>query len=178
VDILPVLEENQMSPQAKEHLAGVKKKIGKVPNGYAVTAHSPIALDAFLSSRKKLRQGQFNAQETEAIALVTAQELKCSYCLAGHTLVAKMARIPEDETLRLRKGESENPKFAALAALAQDIVRTQGRPSDDRIQVFFNAGYSREALVELIAHIAINYFTAYLNKVARTPSEYPPAKEI
>ena len=40
-------------------------------------------------------------------------------------------------------------------------------------QAFFAAGYGPDAVVEVVANVALNVFTNYLNNVARTTVDFP-----
>jgi len=175
---IEVLKYEQMGPEAQEALSGVKKKLGKIPNAYGVMAQSPATLKAYFSFRRHLSQGVLSQQEREAIALVIAQATDCLYCLASHTVIAKMQGIPETEIMLLRKAKSGDPKLAALVKLAKDIYINHGHPSQENITAFFKAGYDQSALVEVIAQVSLNVFTGFLNKTAKIPVDYPVVQKI
>lgn len=175
---IEVLNQNNVQPEAKEILDNIKAKIGRVPNVYAVLAHSPRALQGFLQFRDKLNQGEFSPKEIEAIALVVSQETDCMYCLAAHSAIAKMQGIPAEEILRLRKASSSDAKVAALAVLTRDIIVSRGNPAEPSLKAFFDAGYSKAALVELLAQISLNIFTTYFNKIAQPPVDFPAVAKL
>ncbi len=174
---LEVIRYDNMSPEARESVAGIKKKLGKIPNIYGVMAHSPAAVKAFLLFKDTLGAGQLSPREAEAIALVTAQETDCLYCLAAHTVISKMQGMTEEEIMDIRKAQSPDPKVDALARLTRDIISSDGNPSEENMRAFYEAGYSKGALVELVAQIALNIFTSYFNKIAQTPVDYPGVKK-
>ena len=175
---LKVLKYEEASPEAREILDAIKKKIGKIPNIYAAVVNSPVALKALLTYGEILSKGGFSAKEIEAINLSVAQENDCRYCLEAHTAIAKAQGFSEEETVQLRKADIADPKLKALTLLAKEIVKTQGRPSQELIDGFYAVGYNRAALVELIAVVSKNIFTNYFNHIANTPSDFPPAKEL
>jgi len=175
---LRVLDYEHMAPEAKKSIEKLKARLGKIPNGYAVMAHSSVALKAYMSFQSELTRGALTPQEIEAVALVITQAMDCLYCIAGHTVVAKIRKIPEEDIIHLRRGKSDDPKLNALVCLAKDIHLTQGHPHQENIDAFFAAGYTESALVELIAQIALNVYTSMLNKVARTPLDFPKAEKI
>ena len=166
------------SPETKEIFDDIKKKFGKVPNIYATVAHSPVVLRAFLEYGSALKSGELNAKEAEAVALSLAEDNECHYCLAAHTAVAKMSGLSEEETLQLRSGTSGEEKLHAVAALAKEISESRGRPSHESLEAFFAAGYSKAALVELIALVSLNIFTNYFNHIAETEIDFPAYKEL
>ncbi|MCH8029482.1 MAG: carboxymuconolactone decarboxylase family protein, partial [Candidatus Dadabacteria bacterium] len=162
----------------QEIFDALKKKIGMVPNLYATAANSPAALKGILAFGDSLRRGEFSKKEIEAVALAISQENGCEYCLAAHTAVGKMVGFSEDETLALRDGSIGDTKLNALTKLAKNITVTAGYPSQELIAGFFEVGYTKAALVELIGHVALNVFNNYLNHIADTPIDFPEAKKL
>ncbi len=168
----------EAAPEVRELLDGIKKKLRRIPNVYAMIARSPVALKAFLEYGETLKKGELGPQELEAVALSIAQVNRCDYCLAAHTAIAKMSGLSEEDTWQLRTGTSRDVKLKAAAALAKDIVETQGRPSREKVDAFFAAGYSQAALVELIALVSLNIFTNYFNHIAETEVDFPGYKQL
>lgn len=175
---LDILAYEQAPPSSQEILDSLRKKIGKVPNIFWAVAHSPVALKGFLTYKEILGKGEFSAKEVEAIDLAVSQVNGCDYCLAAHTAIAKAKGFSEEDTLDLRKANIADPKLKALTFLAKEIVETKGRPGQEAIDGFYAAGYSKGALVELIANISKNIFTNYFNHIAETEMDFPPAKPL
>ena len=96
----------------------VKASLGMVPNLFATLAHSPVALDGYLSLSKTLSRGRLSARQREIVALTVAQENECRYCLSAHTALANAAGITEAEALKARAGDGEDPLERALASFA------------------------------------------------------------
>ncbi len=170
---LEVLTREQVAPETQEVFDALKGKIGMVPNLYATYANSHVALTATLALDETLKSGEFNGKEVETIALAVAEANSCEYCLAAHTAIGKMVGFSEEETLDLRTGEIADEKLSALAVLAREITITRGRPEQQFIDSFINAGYSRKALVELIGFVAQNTFNNYVNNIAGTEVDFP-----
>jgi len=175
---LDVLKEEQTPPEVQEIFRGLKKKIGMVPNLYKVEANSPVAFKAFLDLGSRLEGGFFSPKEVQAIYLATSQSNECTYCLAAHTALGKMAGFSEEETLELRTATIQDEKLRALTGLAKEITQTKGHPGQERINEFFRAGYGQQALVELVGMIAFKTFSNYLNHIADTPIDFPEARDL
>lgn len=175
---LEMIQYEKASPEVKKLFDTMKSKMGKVPNIYAAMANSPVALQAVLDFGAALRKGEFNAKESEAIALSVAQQNKCQYCLAAHTMISKGAGLNDKDILDLRQAKSSDPKLAAIALLAKEIVATNGYPRKATVDVFFTAGYSKGALVELVGLVALNVLTNYFNHVADTDIDFPVVAEL
>ena len=77
--------------------------------------------------------------------------------------------------LRL-KGQSSDPKLAALLTFANAVVKKQGLVSDGDLATVRDAGYDDGAIAEVTAHVAANIFTNYINHVAQTEIDFPVVK--
>ena len=153
----------------------LKSKIGMVPNLYATAANSPVSLKAILEYGETLGGGSFSNREIEAIALAVSEANACDYCLAAHTALGKMHGFTEDQTIEIRTNTVKDSKLEALTTLARSITLTRGRPESQLVDRFFEAGYSKAALVELLGFVAVNTFNNYLNNIAGTTIDFPAA---
>jgi AhpD family alkylhydroperoxidase len=83
-----------------ELFAGLKAKLGKVPNAYdAIGSNSPVALEAILDFDGALAASSLARKEIEVIKLAVSEAAGCDYCLAAHTLMGKMAGLSQDAML-------------------------------------------------------------------------------
>jgi len=175
---LEILSQEQVGPEVQEIFQGLKKKIGMVPNLYGVQANSPVAFKAFLELGSAMEGGFFSPKEVQAIYLVVSQTNECNYCLAAHTALGKMVGFSEEETLDLRTGSIEDQKLRALTTLAKEITLHKGHPNEKHLENFFEVGFGKQALVELIGLVAFKTFSNYLNHIADTPIDFPQAKDL
>ena len=176
--ILNALKSSEVPSAVQETFAQLNKKLGKVPNIYATMAHSPATLKGMLQLGQTLKEGELTLKDTEAVALVMAQQNDCDYCLAAHSLIGKSVGYSDDEVVAIRKGQPADKKIKALSDLVAEILRTQGRPAKKLVDAFFAAGYGKSALVELIALVAYNIFTNYFNHIIGTEIDFPRAKSL
>ncbi|MBF0386197.1 MAG: carboxymuconolactone decarboxylase family protein [Candidatus Omnitrophica bacterium] len=167
------LKEKEGNQQAQEILNNVKAKIGMVPNIYAAMANSPSALKALLNFRETLGKGSLSAKEIEVIALAAAEENECEYCLCAHSAIGKSVGLSEEQIKEIRSNKSKDTKISALSELTREIVKTKGNPAKAKLDLFFKAGYSPEALIDLIAFIALNIYTNYFNHIFETDIDFP-----
>jgi len=163
---------------ANEEVKGIYKKLtdemGTVLNIFKGMANSPAAFKAFLSFHNELQKGELAAAEREVIALTTAQLNDCQYCLAAHTSIAESVGISRDEAFKIRKGEPLDSKHLALANFAREVIETNGLIIDDTLSAIREAGYSDGQIVEIIACIALNFFTNIFNHVNDTELDFSP----
>ena len=161
---------------AQPHLNALKAKLGKAPNLYLLTSNSPAALEGLLSLSGALSNGALDAATRERIALAVANVNGCDYCNSAHTFIAKnIAKLSDDEIAKNREGRSSDAKADAAVRLARQIALTRGEASAADIENAKKAGLSDAELVEVVAHVALNSFTNYLNHVFETTVDFPLA---
>jgi uncharacterized peroxidase-related enzyme len=149
-------------------LEGVQKKIGFLPNVFQVLAHAPAVLTHYVQSSAALGKTSLSAQEKESISLATSQVNGCDYCLAAHTFFAGKTGFSHQEILSAREGKLDN-----YALLARQITETRGHLSSEQIAVARAAGIDDAKIIEVIAHVASQTLTNYLNNVALTDIDFP-----
>lgn len=168
---------DEVSDQNKQIFDDLESKLGFVPNIYATYAysdHAPGRYLAFANGKTSL-----NNKEKEVINLVVSQVNGCSYCQAAHTALGKMNGFSEEQTVELRQGKASfNEKFDALAKLTKAIAENSGNIPDDILENFFNAGYTKENLIDVIVNIGEKATTNYLHNVTKIPVDFPAAPEL
>jgi AhpD family alkylhydroperoxidase len=90
---LKAIDPSAATGKAKELLDAVKGKLGIVPNMTKVMATSPVVLESYLGFSGALAGGLLDAKTREELALLTAQENGCDYCLSAHTAIGKMVGL-------------------------------------------------------------------------------------
>lgn len=159
---------------AQPLLEAVKKMLGSVPNLFRITANSPAALEGYLGLNGGLARGSLDAPTRERIALAVAQTNGCDYCLAAHTyLGTHVAKLDEAEIAANRAGKSQDEKAEAAIRFATALVNARGHVSDADVSAIKAAGYSEAEIVEIVAHVALNTLTNYLNSALDTPIDFP-----
>jgi AhpD family alkylhydroperoxidase len=157
---------------AKETLTSVKKAFGTIPNLQAVMAESPELLKAQQALWALFDQTSFDALEKQVVYLTTIYENECSYCMAGHTMLAKMQHLPEDVVTAIREGRPiADAKLQALRSFTSKMVTSRGWASEADVAVFLAAGYTQKNVLEVILGIATKVTMNYVNHVAGTPND-------
>ncbi len=155
-------------------LEAVKKQLGSVPNLFRVVSNSPAALEGYLGLNSALSKGALDAKTRERIALTVAERNSCGYCLSAHTYIGKnIAKLEQKELSANRAAKSSDPKAEAALRFVAEILATRGHVSDDALAKVRSAGYGDPELIEIVAHVALNTLTNYVNSVARTEIDFP-----
>lgn len=164
---------------SQDLLEGVRKQLGTVPNMFRTFAHSPAALEGYLGLSSALARGSLDAATRERIALAVAEINGCGYCLAAHSYLGKNhAKLSESEIESNRRATSADAKAAVAVAFAARVVETRGQVGFPDIQAVRTAGFHDAEIVEIVAHVALNTLTNYLNKVAETAIDFPAAPAL
>lgn len=168
---VPTREE--VTPANQEIFDNLKKSLGFVPNLYATIAYSNNGLPRFLAYQNA--RTSLNNREKEAVNLVVSQINGCIYCLSAHTVIGKMNGFTDEQVLDLRRGKSDNPKLNALVQLAADITNNKGRINDSLLAGFYEQGYNKENLVDVILLISDKTVMNYLHNLTQIPVDFPVA---
>lgn len=159
---------------AQPLLEAVKKQLGSAPNLFRITATSPAALEGYLSLNGALAKGALDAATRERIALAVAEVNGCRYCLAAHTYLGKnVAKLGDAEIAANRNGRSSDPKADAAVSFARKVTLDRGAVTDADFARVRGAGYSDAEIVEIVAHVALNTLTNYINEVFGTEVDFP-----
>ena len=159
---------------ARPLLEGVKKQIGSAPNLFRLVANSPAALEGFLGLSGALAKGALPAATRERIALAVAEINGCGYCLAAHTYIGKnVARLDDGEIAANRAGTSNDAKADVAVRFAAKIAKDRGQVGAEDVDDVKAAGYSDAEIVEIVAHVALNTLTNYVNEVLDTEVDFP-----
>jgi AhpD family alkylhydroperoxidase len=123
-----------------------------------------------------LGAGTIDAKLGEKIAVAVADRDACAYCLAAHTLLGKNAGASGQDMADAQAGDSDDPKTAAALAFALKLVEHRGQVADADIEALRAAGFDDVQIVEIIAHVALNLFTNYVNIALDVPVDFPSVK--
>lgn len=158
---------------ARATLDAIEKQLGTVPNLFRLLANSPAALQAYTGLQGALGK-TLDLKTRERIALAVAQVNGCDYCLSAHTYLGhNLAKLGTEEIALNRRGHSADARADAVVNFAAAVARERGHVADADIEAVRRAGFSDAQIVEVVALVAENSFTNFLNEVARTEIDFP-----
>lgn len=164
----------QLAPAASQPLlAQVHKAFGATPNMFKAVANSPVALQSMWAAFGALGQGTIGAKLGEQIAVAIANRNRCEYCLAAHTVLGQNAGASAADMAAAQVGQSSDPKTAAALAFALKVVEQRAQLSDADVANLHEVGFQDEQVVEILAHVALNLFTNYVNVALDIPVDFP-----
>lgn len=170
---IPLVTTGTAPAASQPLLAAIDRAFGATPNMFRAVAHSPAALASMWGSFGALGRGVLPAQLGEKVAVAIADHNGCHYCLAAHTALGRKAGASAAEMSEAQAGRSADPRTAAALAFALAVVERRGAAGDADVASLRAAGYDDEAIVELLAHVALNLFTNYVNVALGVPLDFP-----
>jgi len=170
---IETVEMERVVGPAKALLDEVNKGFGMVPNLMRTLAHSPAALQAYMTFLKTLGGGKLSGALREQIAITVANENACQYCAAGHTALGKRFGLDAAELRRNLEGESTDPKVEAALQFAQAVVARRGQVTDKQLECVRQAGYGDGEIVEIIGTVVLTIFSNYVVHVADIELDFP-----
>jgi alkylhydroperoxidase family enzyme len=142
---------------------------GQLPNFLGVLAGSPAALRGYTRFRGELRHGSLELQTLERIALAVAEHHRSEPGIAIHTRTARQAGLGIDEVSLAREWESSDAREAALLRFLKPLVAQRGKAPQHLHEEAREAGWSDEQLIEAIAVLGLECFTAMVNVAGEIP---------
>ena len=168
-----LVKPTEASGDVKGTLEHIQRAFGVVPAMFQAVANSDVALKSMWGSFGALAGGKLSAVVKEQLAVAIADRNACEYCLAAHTALGRKAGASAQEMSAAQRGKSDDPRTAAALAFALKLVDARGQISEEDFRALRAAGYDDEAVVEIIAHVALNLFTNYINVALQVPVDFP-----
>jgi len=150
-------------------LKGAMASGGQLPNFLGVLAGSPAALRGYARFRSELRRGTLPLATLERIALAVAGHHGSEPGLKLHARTARDAGLTIDEVARAREFDSADAREAALLHYLEPLVREGTQPPLHLHEEAREEGWSDEQLLEAIAYVALESFTAMINVAGDVP---------
>jgi uncharacterized peroxidase-related enzyme len=165
------LHDMTTAPAASaEILDSVQKSWGLVPNLHRVLAESPAALEAYATLWGIAEKTGFTPQERNLVYIAIIYENECTYCMAGHTNLSRVAKVEPEAISAVREGRPiADPKLEALRRFAAIVTRNRGVVSESDVSTFKAAGYDNRAVLDVLVLAATKLISNYTNHLAQTP---------
>lgn len=168
-----LVEPAAASGEAAALLKEINQAFGTTPNMFRAVANSPAALKSMWGTFGALGQGRIGPKLGEQIAVAIADRNHCQYCLSAHTALGRKAGASAEEMADAQAGRSADPRTAAALTFALKVVENRAQVSDAEVQRLRDAGFDDSEIVEILAHVALNLFTNYVNVALDVPLDFP-----
>ncbi len=167
------LDTTQAPAASQGLLQQIHQAFGATPNMFKAVSNSPAALQSMWAAFGALSSGTLGAKLGEQIAVAIANRNRCEYCLAAHTVLGKNAGATAEEITAAQIGQSADPRTAAVLKFALKVVSERAQISAGDVAELHEVGFKDEQVVEILAHVALNLFTNYINVALDIPVDFP-----
>jgi uncharacterized peroxidase-related enzyme len=171
------VEPAQVSKELQAMLADGRLGLEEIPNFVKILAKSPAAAVAYMRAESALAEGRLSERQREQIALAVAEINGSKYCLRAHSMIGSNAGLTGEEIQSARRAEAPEAKAAQMLRFTQSMVLQRGEISDEDLGALRKAGFSDEEVIEIVANIALNIFTNYLNILSKTEVDFPALED-
>ena len=158
---------------SQEMLKQIHAAFGATPNMFKAVSNSPAALKSMWGTFGALGAGSLSARLGEQIAVAVANRNRCGYCVAAHTALGKSAGASADDMASAQVGKSSDSKTQAALTFALKIVEERASVAQADVEAVRKAGFNDGEIVEIVAHVALNLFTNYVNVAFDVPVDFP-----
>lgn len=153
-------------------LDSVQRAWGFVPNLHRVLAESPAALEAYGTLWGIAEKTSFSAIERNVVYLAIIFENECTYCMAGHSGLSKMAGVDAAVISGLRDNRPlADARLQALRTFAALVTRQRGVVSVANVTSFKSAGFTNQSVLDVLVLAATKLISNYTNHLADTPND-------
>jgi uncharacterized peroxidase-related enzyme len=173
---IPLIAAADTSGERQQLLTQIHGAFGATPAMFRAVANSTAALKSMWGSFGALGAGVIPAKLGEQIAVAVAERNACNYCLAAHTMLGRKAGASAEEMAAAQRGESTDLQTATALRFALQLVEARGQVAPSDLQALRDAGFSDEQIVEIVAHVALNLFTNYVNLAFDVPVDFPAVR--
>ncbi len=142
---------------------------GQLPNFLGVLAGSPAALRAYARFRAELRHGTLPLPTLERISLAIAEHYRSQPGITIHSRTARQAGLGLDEVALARDWDSRDEREAALLRYLRALVEHRGHAPMHLHEEAREAGWTDEQVLEAVAVVALESFTAMVNVAGEVP---------
>ena len=164
----------------------VQEKYGLSLNNWAVLAESPAAFQGYMNLVQPLFEiGTLSPAEQALVQLTVSHEHECRYCVPYYTFSAPSVALDAAVVKAIReRNPIPDDRLATLHDFTLSLVRNRGKVTPAEVQAFFDAGFNKAQLLEILAGIAAKTMMNYLTQVVDiplddvlTPFAWEPEKE-
>ena len=150
-------------------LKGLQASAGQLPNFLAALASSPEALRGYVRFRGELLRGSLPVATRERIALAVASHYGSQPGITLHGRTARRAGLGVDEVAAAQEWTSSDEREAALLRYLRPLAEQSAEHPMHLHEEAHETGWTDEQLLEAIALVALESFTAMVHLAGEIP---------
>lgn len=144
---------------------------GQLPNFVGVLAGSPAALRGYARFRSELRHGVLSPRTKERISLAVAEHYGSRPGIALHSRTARQAGLRLDEIAAAREWRSRDRREQGMLSLLHELICPTSPLPAHLIEEARELGWTDEQILEALAFVALESFTAMVNVAGDVPPD-------
>jgi len=158
--------------KSKPALEQLEQAFGVIPNLAAVISNSPKLVNSLVGVFQQVHSSSLTEQEIQIVLLTDAVANSSPYAVAFHTALALKQGVNPEETAAIRaRFVPKDQRFGALSTLAKTLIEKRGHLSEQELEAFLAAGFTKEQILEVVAVVAASTITNYAGTIADPPLE-------
>lgn len=154
--------------KAKELLTQAHQGYGFIPNLYAYMAEAPVTIEAYNQLNTLLGETAFTPAQQQVALLAASVENECDFCTVAHRAIGRASKANQ-QTLDALAGNDliEDASDRALVDFVRTVVRLRGHASEVELQAFYDAGFTKRHVLEVVLIVSIKTLTNYINHITQ-----------
>jgi alkylhydroperoxidase family enzyme len=165
----PIHDDLTAPEESLPILKGASSAAGQLPNLLGVLAGAPAALKAYTRFRAELRHGALPKRSAERIGLAVAEHYGSKPGIQLHARLSRATGLGIDEVARAKRWDSGDAKEAALLRYLKPLLTDRAHGPQHLHEEAREAGWTDEQLLEAIAVLSMESFTAMVNVAGDVP---------
>jgi AhpD family alkylhydroperoxidase len=115
--------ESSAPEKSQKLLSNSLAAYGAIPNLHGAMAEAPALLKGYQELTTIFSQSSLTAAEQQVVILATSYENNCDYCVAAHSIIAAMQKVPADVVQSLRDGVAhDSNRYCQLNGLPPTML--------------------------------------------------------
>ena len=165
----PIHTPDTVAPEGRDTLETVQGRYGFVPNLYGKLAEAPAAAKAYLELSGIFGETSFTETERQVILLAVSALNGCDYCVAAHSTIAQMGKVPQDIIDAIRDDQPlADARLQKLREFAVNVVENRGWVAENDVNEFIEEGFTTQNVIEVILGVALKTLSNFTNHIVRT----------
>jgi AhpD family alkylhydroperoxidase len=163
------------APEASRRaMTAVRDHLGYLPSAAARWAECPGLLDSFTRLNAVFESSSLDPLARETVVMAVAVRNGCDLCVSMHTQRLRSASASEPVIAALRAGEPvPDQRLEAVRLFTIQLLDTTGRPGDDAVRAFLDAGFTRRNALEVVLGIGAYTLSTFANRLTNAPDDVP-----
>jgi len=167
----PIHDDLTAPEESLPVLKGLQASAAQLPNFFGVLAGSASALRGYVRFRAELGRGALPAATRERISLAVAEHHRSQPGIALHSRAARRAGLGLDEVAAARDWTSSDEREAAMLRYLRPLAEQRREHPAHLHEEAHEAGWSDQQLLEAMALLALDSFTAMVHIAGEIPAD-------